>query len=1198
MKTVDRIKLTTSYKGTSDTIADKGFAFFESNQIDYYFKYPKLPKWVRKIVEDANDGSISVLPYFMPSFEFEGHHTIDNYSGQDKYTANNIKLDAKYNKAISLVIPNDNRTIDIIIPGIDGAIHGPWKKDDLELGYYSIIVYQCLKRGRRSEDDYWVKINNRLTNFSENDFENIHEISNSHKFIESFNIWDLSTLIKDGKIDDEVLNRFSEIYKDVVELGEKANTDLLTIGFSKNVEDFLANNENLNINEIIRIKNLVGIEISDNDITDVFYDEINQLNPIVIDIESDGENIFELGIVTVDDAKSYTTKGTIKNALKKLNKLNGMLVGHNIIDWDIPILEKWGMDISNFCFWDTLLIQALLTPINKSIALNGTHKAVEDALVNKDLFYNQALSLLFSKDLREICNCNEIKKATNLLYTTLDERLNTFGFTEDEMNQKKSDYYLKNTSKYLRQKSYHTSEKLLDGISDLTINSRSLIVAPRIIWDDLTRLPNTHFYSLDKTDDYSLIINPKSLNKKGTSKENKLLQAFISYTNQQNLIPRVNNVSGWTRIQVDKSKKPIISYSKEFELEDLEDDQNLCISLNDLLAISSSEEFKQHNFKNIISCLPDLELSTGKMKLGIVEIELAQHFINENHIWRFFSPSNSLFKIDSIEMRDIVFEFFEIDKTFGQNYDRIWLEKTIYGDLILWGKQTQVSKTLVELFKGSEHKVIQDHFVKDTSKSALYFINTEADPKHKGNRQYQRLNPETRYRDFYWLGQILIIEKLSSSSNSIIFIQQESEIKKVKNLFKSRSFDVIDTGHELSDLKMLGQKASPPKVGIFVFSAIDRILEHLPDTSIDIIIDSLPLQEQWIMGGKSLGLLKDDLDENPTEDNSTFDVDQSTELLQDGQIITTTTDDDNIGDELILKYDMVSALLLLYPRIKYYLNRVSNIQNNNRLIILDPRLQKLKSSPKKPLLSKINIVLKLTENAYENALNDVRTWFKSINMETEIQQSKGWVKTLESVFLSGKGVNGDVGTFRKDQMALLNYVFSKEGDALISLPTGGGKSVIFQGPAMYYGLRTGRLTLVISPLKALMRDQIESLWGIGFWNSVEYLSGDLSRIEVNDIYRRVSGGEVTMLFVAPERFRSNQFLKSLGFRVEVDQDSEYWVFDEAHCISQWGLDFRPDYFYAAKKIKEFKKSFSKAPILFVSATVTNQVYNDIEDIFD
>jgi len=115
---------------------------------------------------------------------------------------------------------------------------------------------------------------------------------------------------------------------------------------------------------------------------------------------------------------------------------------------------------------------------------------------------------------------------------------------------------------------------------------------------------------------------------------------------------------------------------------------------------------------------------------------------------------------------------------------------------------------------------------------------------------------------------------------------------------------------------------------------------------------------------------------------------------------------------------------------------------------------------------------------------------------------------------------------------------------------------------------------------------------------VEYLSGDLSRIEVNDIYRRVSGGEVTMLFVAPERFRSNQFLKSLGFRVEVDQDSEYWVFDEAHCISQWGLDFRPDYFYAAKKIKEFKKSFSKAPILFVSATVTNQVYNDIEDIFD
>jgi superfamily II DNA helicase RecQ len=105
-------------------------------------------------------------------------------------------------------------------------------------------------------------------------------------------------------------------------------------------------------------------------------------------------------------------------------------------------------------------------------------------------------------------------------------------------------------------------------------------------------------------------------------------------------------------------------------------------------------------------------------------------------------------------------------------------------------------------------------------------------------------------------------------------------------------------------------------------------------------------------------------------------------------------------------------------------------------------------------------------------------------------------------------------------------------------------------------------------------------------------------IEVQQIYRRIAGGELNLLFITPERFRSRSFETAIKQRMKLDNGLDYCVFDEAHCISQWGSEFRPDYQQSARKIWKMKKaSGSPFPILLFSATVSEQIYHDFNRLF-
>lgn len=167
--------------------------------------------------------------------------------------------------------------------------------------------------------------------------------------------------------------------------------------------------------------------------------------------------------------------------------------------------------------------------------------------------------------------------------------------------------------------------------------------------------------------------------------------------------------------------------------------------------------------------------------------------------------------------------------------------------------------------------------------------------------------------------------------------------------------------------------------------------------------------------------------------------------------------------------------------------------------------------------------------------------------------------------------------FRKQQLDIINSVLEKK-DTLVLMPTGGGKSLCFQIPAL---ILEG-LTIVISPLISLMKDQVDALKTNGI--NTEYINSSLSAKEIEDIELKIKNKEVKILYIAPERFALKSFRLFLS-KITVS----LIAIDEAHCISEWGHDFRRDY----RNLKILKDVFIGVPIIALTATATPKVKEDI-----
>jgi len=171
----------------------------------------------------------------------------------------------------------------------------------------------------------------------------------------------------------------------------------------------------------------------------------------------------------------------------------------------------------------------------------------------------------------------------------------------------------------------------------------------------------------------------------------------------------------------------------------------------------------------------------------------------------------------------------------------------------------------------------------------------------------------------------------------------------------------------------------------------------------------------------------------------------------------------------------------------------------------------------------------------------------------------------------------------------------RDESLLAILPTSGGKSLCFQLPALVRHQRTGALTVVISPLQALMKDQVDGLVRRTGNPCAAALYGMLTPPERADVLRRTQLGDIAVLYVSPEQFRNRSFRSAIANR-----EVGCWVFDEAHCLSKWGHDFRPDYLYAARFIREFSADVGVPvpAIACFTATAKQEVKGEILSHFE
>ena len=170
--------------------------------------------------------------------------------------------------------------------------------------------------------------------------------------------------------------------------------------------------------------------------------------------------------------------------------------------------------------------------------------------------------------------------------------------------------------------------------------------------------------------------------------------------------------------------------------------------------------------------------------------------------------------------------------------------------------------------------------------------------------------------------------------------------------------------------------------------------------------------------------------------------------------------------------------------------------------------------------------------------------------------------------------------FRPDQEEVIEQLIGG-GDAFVLMPTGGGKSLCYQLPALH---RPG-MAIVVSPLISLMKDQVDALLGNGVRAAM--YNSSLTQHEARVVLGQLHHGELTLLYVAPERIMNPGFIQSLE-NVEIS----LIAVDEAHCVSQWGHDFRPEYV----ALGELRQHFPEVPLIALTATADPHTREDILNV--
>ena len=849
----------------------------------------------------------------------------------------------------------------------------------------------------------------------------------------------------------------------------------------------------------------------------------------VFDLESDGDSIREFAFYAEDNMRPYTGEDQINSLFRKLKK-SPIIVGHNIKLWDLPILNKKGLQIPDSTFvWDTLEIEILLNPCRYAYSLHTEHNAEADTRLTNELFWNQLYRLSNDEHLVE------------QLRDVLPDNIGTI------INSLRVDYfseYFRTTANLERQffqELRPISDALIKKLNQIAVipeSEATLLIAPSNLWSRLAQyiplsFPGSKISNAYKSIDINIL--------KDKQFKDVIKQCILERFCVVSRTPVLENLAQYLRVVDTESNK--LSFTED-ELQDYLCHYNSHIDCIDVTSFED-EDILSKDYKHIFIIGTELEDRVHKCK--VCENKTFADLIACGSKLPFTMASTNFAPVKGDEIR-------KLGITKPELAANIWAEREQNGQFAFYlNYQYQAyRKRFLDHFK-TKPQVLKWTF---SGKDYGHINLTQVSRKRTAD-MVMRVNSSTTQRSKYWLFQIALLNKIHETNRELPIVYVVNDKKEIERLTKyaaSQGFFIPTNGNGFRKLEYIGSHSN----GMVIITKqefIDGVGSYRTDKPFCYVWDNMDIDRYMLMWDKLP--FDDDLEE----------------------------DADDERDDKVHHTTPRQCIHAAWPIYEHYCSLVMANSEAAQFYIIDPHFDDYEDIANSCQAQSFKVTLWETDSDYNEALENSGLYFDDSRGKEED------IDTITAIELIRKHFIGDY-QWKPTQEEVLPFMWEKRGDCIVSMPTGEGKSVCFQGPALYRASITKKLSLVITPLRALMQDQVEELHKKGFATNVDYLSGDRQRPEVENIYRKLRSGEIALLYITPERFRVKSFMNVLFQRMEMDGGLEYIIFDEAHCISQWGQEFRPDYRNAVLTCIELRKQFDFMFALF-SATVTTQVESDI-----
>jgi len=827
-----------------------------------------------------------------------------------------------------------------------------------------------------------------------------------------------------------------------------------------------------------------------------------------IDIEGSEDGIRELGWCY--GTNEMCGGQDILSELDGIVQSSRLIVGHNILKWDMPLLEKCNVNFPNKVpVWDTLLVSFILEPWKQSHALCGDHTALGDAKRCRALFLEQVKRI-------------GADKVFALLQLNLDSQTHFY--------------------RSLCQVIPHFDSQQLPSWLPKSLN----IIALPNAW--MTTLYWCSRVAVGRSDGFFELSQISTL-MDNHSPECTALATVLQRAEDIGIVLHKSMVPRW--LIEGNDIKEAIENSKS----------NSWRNIDGIQRIISFNEIDERIFHQL-DAVTVHEGSTCFLQ-RVFQTQHELFGMDEAH------SRNALIQLS--ERKDVIMTWAHFDQLQYQTQAPEWKKYSA------WGLKHQKTITL-------NHPKDIEVILNKTAWSQEFLHPSSHRQADYWMEVLMRFEAIAKCKDGQGIVPILIIVSAPKNSKVIGFLD---------DAFNELGWMIYKGYHSRSRRSQLACSE-----GRFLVCHIEDLYQYYAlaeafSFMLVPIFESVPLEEWYITSNFNNEL---DQKEYPNLDDEAgiyTNLDDEDDILDDDECLPShyvpeKLNQKGIASGVILK----EAATLLEKNFSYWFLANAGRVNGGKCWIIDPRVQ--------------------AKNKHDDFLVDISLREKIYACFRGIDQPKyeapkisydALRKHTGSWFARGEDFD-----FREYQQEAVKKVLERNEDILIRLPTGKGKTLIFQAPILYRSRSTRRLSLVISPLRALMQDQVISLNDKGIIDEVDYLSSERPWFETNEVYQGIQDGRICLLYIAPERFRSRRFIEALARRIDRDGSLEYAVFDEAHCISLWGNDFRPDYLFAAQKLAEIRnelrnypndqdreRQMESFPVLCLSATVPEKVREEIQN---